>query len=67
MSRPAETRYPNRLSYVLKLRVDATPTALAGRLENVVTGRRLEFASASALLEALVDEIEADTAQASGE
>ena len=67
MSHSPEIRYPNRLSYVLKLRADATPEALAGRLENVVTGRRLEFASAGALLEALVDEIEADAADASGE
>jgi hypothetical protein len=67
MSRPPETRYPNRLSYVLKLRVDATADALAGRLENVVTGRRLEFASASALCDALAQEIEADAAEASGD
>ena len=67
MTRPPETRYPNRLSYVLRLRGDAKPDALAGRLENVVSGRRVDFASASALLEALVDEIEADAASASGD
>ena len=61
MTPPVETRYPNRLSYVLKLRVDATVDALAGRLENVVTGRRVEFASSRALLDALAREIEAAT------
>jgi hypothetical protein len=67
MSPAPETRYPNRLSYVLRLRGDATPDALAGRLENVVTGRRFEFASAGALLEALAGEIEADAHEAPGE
>jgi hypothetical protein len=67
MSPAPETRYPNRRSYVLKLRVDATADALAGRLENVVTGRRLEFASARALLDALAQEIEADAAESQGE
>ena len=43
----AESKYPNRRAYVLKLRGDATPDALAGRIENLVTGNQLEFASAS--------------------
>ena len=42
----AESKYPNRRAYVLKLRGDATPDALAGRIENLVTGNQLEFASA---------------------
>ena len=45
-----ESKYPNRRAYVLKLRGDATPEALAGRLENLVTGRQHEFASAEELL-----------------
>ena len=35
-----EPKYPNRRAYVLKLRGDAKPDALAGRLENLVTGSR---------------------------
>ena len=54
-----ESMYPNRRAYVLKLRSDATPKAFAGRLENLVTGRQLEFASAGELLRSLATELEA--------
>jgi hypothetical protein len=57
MSRPDEAKYPSRLSYVLKLRADAHPDALGGRLENLVTGQRLEFASARELLDAIAQEL----------
>ncbi|MBV9891234.1 MAG: hypothetical protein JO090_10170 [Rhizobacter sp.] len=67
MSRLPETRYPSRRSYVLKLRADATPEALAGRLENLVTGQRIEFACGPALVQALGAELEADSAEARGE
>ncbi|MGF6457017.1 hypothetical protein ABIA55_002481 [Pseudomonas frederiksbergensis] len=53
MSLNPESKYPNRRSYVLKLRSDATPGALAGRLENLVTGRQREFSSAEELLESI--------------
>jgi hypothetical protein len=59
MNRQAESRYPSRRTYVLKLHADATPDALAGRLENVVTARRLEFASARELIAAIAHEIDA--------
>jgi hypothetical protein len=59
MSHQSESKYPARLSYVLKLRGDATSTTLAGRLENVVTGHRVEFASAHELLDAIAHEIDA--------
>ena len=58
-----ESKYSNRRAYVLKLRSDATPGALTGRLENLVTGRQREFASAEELLEALAT----DLALAAGE
>ncbi len=45
MSPQPESKFPNRLAYVLKLRGDATRDAIAGRLENLVTGQRLEFGS----------------------
>ena len=60
----AESKYPNRRAYVLKLRGDATPDALAGRIENLVTGDQLEFASARELLESLTRDL--DGALASG-
>lgn len=53
----AESRYPNRRAYVLKLHGDAHPDAISGRLENLVTGRQLDFASASELLEAITREL----------
>jgi hypothetical protein len=52
-----ESKYPNRRAYVLKLRADAVPTALAGRLENLVTGRQRDFASADELLASIAAEL----------
>jgi hypothetical protein len=59
MALNCESKYPNRLAYVLKLRADATPGALAGRIENLVTGRQVEFGSAHELVESIVRELEA--------
>ncbi|HXD07519.1 MAG TPA: hypothetical protein VN680_15820 [Burkholderiaceae bacterium] len=56
-----ESKYPNRRAYVLKLRGDATPEALAGRLENMVTGRQLDFASADELLESIARDLRVRT------
>ena len=53
-----ESKYPNRRAYVLKLRGDATREAFAGRLENLVTGRQREFASADELLESIAGDLE---------
>ncbi|MCP1444772.1 hypothetical protein J3D54_003904 [Pseudomonas sp. GGS8] len=63
MSLNPESKYPNRRSYVVKLRSDAMPGALVGRLENLVTGRQSKFSSAEALLES----IDSDLASAAGE
>jgi hypothetical protein len=54
-----EPKYPNRRAYVLKLRADATPAVLAGRLENLVTGHLCEFASGQELLACLTRDLEA--------
>jgi hypothetical protein len=54
-----ETKYPNRRAYVLKLRGDARPDALTGRIENLATGRQLDFASGQQLLELLAGDLEA--------
>jgi len=57
-----ESKYPNRRAYVLKLRGDATPEALSGRLENLVTGRQREFASAGELVQSIAGDLELDAA-----
>ena len=53
-----ESKYPSRRAYVLKLRSDAKPGALAGRLENVITGRQHEFSSDGELLDSLAGDLE---------
>jgi len=56
----SETKYPSRRAYVLKLRADATSARLAGRIENLVTGRQVEFAFAQELVAALLRELGAE-------
>ena len=60
-----ESKYPNRRAYVLKLRADAAPGALVGRLENLVTGRQREFASADELLRSIAGDLQFDAAERS--
>jgi len=48
-----ESKYPTRRAYVVKLRGDAKPGELAGRLENLVTGQSREFASGRELLDSV--------------
>jgi hypothetical protein len=57
MSLSQESRYPSRRTYVLKLRSDAQPGALSGRLENIVTGRQHSFESAYELLGCIASEL----------
>ena len=63
MALQRETEYPNRRTFVLKVRRDATPEAIAGRLENVVTGRQTEFACGRELIESIASEIRASAPQ----
>ena len=56
MSLNADSKYPNRRAYVVKLQGDAAPGALIGRVENLLTCQQHEFTSG---LE-LVEMIEAD-------
>ena len=58
MSLNSESRYPSRRTYVVKMRSDATPGALAGRLENLVTGTQREFSSGRELLESIAADLE---------
>jgi hypothetical protein len=62
MALNTEPKYPNRRAYVLQLRSDARPDTLVGRIENLITGRHVEFGSAHELLESLVDDLEAAAA-----
>jgi hypothetical protein len=55
----ADTKYPNRRTYVLKLAGDATPEELRGRLENLVTCECGDFRSADELCELLVRDVHA--------
>jgi len=54
-----EFTYPSRRAYVLKVPSDAAPGALAGRLENLLTGRRREFASGDELIESIASDLRA--------
>jgi len=63
MTLKPEPKYPSRRAYVLKVRSDAKPEALAGRLENLVTGRQSEFASARELLDSLASDLAASGAE----
>lgn len=63
MTLNSDSKYPSRRAYVLKLRSDAHPGALAGRLENVITGRQHEFSSGRELLESLAGDLEANLEQ----
>jgi hypothetical protein len=53
-----ESKYPNRRAYVVKVRSDAKADALAGRLENLVTGQQRVFASGQELLDSIASDLE---------
>ena len=57
MTLNADPKYPSRRAYVVKFRGDATPQALAGRVENLVTGRQLEFTSGGELLDSIARDL----------
>ena len=67
MSLSAESKYPNRCTYVVKVRRDAKAGSLAGRVENVVTGRSREFASGHELLESIASDVRAAGEERSGD
>ena len=60
MSLNTESKYPSRRAYVVKVRSDAKPDELAGRVENLVTGRVGEFTSGRELLESIASDLEAN-------
>jgi hypothetical protein len=62
MTLRADTKYPSRRTYVLKLRGDATPEELRGRLENIVTCECEDFSNAAELCELLARGVDASDA-----
>ena len=60
-----ESKYPSRRAYVIKVRADAQPDALSGRLENLVTGQQRDFASGQELLESIARDLRAAAHQGS--
>jgi hypothetical protein len=61
MTLDTRSKYPTERTYVVKVRGDAAPDALAGLLENIVTGQQREFANASELLDSFKHDIEANS------
>ncbi len=59
MTLDSKSKYPSRRTYVVKVRREAKPDALSGRLENIVTGQQREFANAAELLDSLASDIDA--------
>lgn len=59
MALDTEAKYPIRRTYVVKVRNNAKRDALAGRLENVVTGRQRDFASSHELIDSIAGDLEA--------
>lgn len=59
MTLSPEPKYPSRRAYVVKVRNDASPGALAGRLENLITGQSREFASGGELLDSIASDLAA--------
>ena len=57
MSLNADSKYPNRRAYVVKVRSDATPDALHGRIENLLTCEQHEFASSVELIGLIADDL----------
>jgi hypothetical protein len=67
MTLNAETKYPTRRAYIVKLRSDANSDAFAGRIENLVTGRQHEFVSARELIESIASDLDVVNQQASSD
>lgn len=67
MTLRSDSKYPIYRAYVVKLSSDATPDALCGRLENLVSGKHREFATASELFQLMAADLESGGAKAPDE
>jgi hypothetical protein len=54
----ADPKYPSRRTYVVRLRSDAAPGVLCGRLENLVTRKQSDFTSAGELFDLIACDID---------
>jgi hypothetical protein len=54
----SDSKYPIFRSYVVKLSRDATPRALHGRIENIVTGMNRDFTNGGELLDLIAGDFE---------
>ena len=63
MALRADPTFPSRRTYVVKLRSDATPDAILGRLENLVTCKQNDFTSARELFDLIVRDLESCRAE----
>ena len=57
MTLKAETKYPSRRTYVVKVRSDATLDDFCGRLENLVTCQQNDFTSVGELFDLIASDI----------
>lgn len=58
MTLDTEAKYPSRRTYVVKIRGDAKPGELAGRLENLTSGRQHVFASGHELIYSIAADLQ---------
>lgn len=58
MTLKTDPKYPSRRTYVVKVLGNATPDALCGRLENLVTCKQTDFTSARELFDLIARDIE---------
>ena len=63
MTLRADPTYPSRRTYVVKVRGDAVPAELCGRLENLVTCKQNDFTSARELLDLIARDLESSGAE----
>jgi len=63
MALNTEAKYPSRRTYVVKIRSDANSDRLAGRLENLTTGRQHVFASGQELVDSIAIDLQASDAK----
>jgi hypothetical protein len=61
MALNADSKFPNRRAFVVKLRSDASPGELRGRIENLLTCEQREFSSAPELIAHLEAGLDAAT------
>jgi hypothetical protein len=58
MALDTKAKYPSRRTYVVKIRGDAQPKKLAGRVENLTTGRQHVFSSGHELVDSIATDLE---------